>query len=93
SRKAGKLPSESVQIAFRSVGRALFTTTIVFGLGFMVFGASGLVGNQVLGLLVGITVIIALVADFFFLPPLLMLLDETKETGEQIKERLRSSTA
>ena len=93
SRKAGKLPSESVQIAFRSVGRALFTTTIVFGLGFMVFGTSGLVGNQVLGLLVGITVIIALVADFFFLPPLLMLLDETKETGEQIRERLRSSTA
>ncbi len=93
SRKAGKLPSESVQIAFRSVGRALFTTTIVFGLGFMVFGASGLVGNQVLGLLVGITVIIALVADFLFLPPLLMLLDETKETSEQIRERLRGSTA
>ena len=93
SRKAGKLPSESVQIAFHSVGRALFTTTIVFGLGFMVFGASGVVGNQVLGLLVGITVIIALVADFFFLPPLLMLLDETKETSEQIRERLRGSTA
>ncbi len=93
SRKAGKLPSESVQIAFRSVGRALFTTTIVFGLGFMVFGASGLVANQVLGLLVGITVIIALVADFLLLPPLLMLLDETKETDEEIRERLRGSTA
>ncbi len=93
SRKAGKLPSESVQIAFRSVGRALFTTTIVFGLGFMVFGASGLVGNQVLGLLVGITVIIALLADFLFLPPLLMLLDETKETSEQIRKRLKGSTA
>ena len=93
SRKAGKLPSESVQVAFSSVGRALFTTTIVFGLGFMVFGASGVVGNQVLGLLVGITVIIALVADFLFLPPLLMLLDGTKETSEQIRERLRGSTA
>ncbi len=92
SRKAGNLPSESVQIAFRSVGRALFTTTVVFGLGFMVFGASGVVGNQVLGLLVGITVIIALLADFFFLPPLLMLLDKTKETSEQIRERLRGST-
>ena len=93
SRKAGKLPSESVQSAFRSVGRALFTTTIVFGLGFMVFGASGVVANQVLGLLVGITVVIALVADFLFLPPLLMLLDETKETDEEIRERLRGSVA
>ena len=91
NRKAGKLPSESVQMAFRSVGRALFTTTIVFGLGFMVFGASGVVANQVLGLLVGITVIIALLADFLFLPPLLMLLDETKETSEEIRERLRGS--
>ena len=93
SRKTGKLPSESVQMAFRSVGRALFITTIVFGLGFMVFGASGMSTNQALGLLVGITVIIALLADFLFLPPLLMLLDKTKETSEQIRERLRSSTA
>ena len=91
SRKAGKLPSESVQMAFRSVGKALFTTTLVFGLSFMVFGASGVVANQVLGLLAGITVIIALLADFFFLPPLLMLLDETKETSEEIRERLRGS--
>ena len=93
SRKAGKLPSESVQMAFRSVGRALFTTTMVFGLGFMVFGSSGVVANHVLGLLVGTTVIIALLADFFFLPPLLMLLDETKETNEEIRERLRGSIA
>ena len=93
SRKAGKLPSESVQMAFRSVGRALFTTTMVFGLGFMVFGSSGVVANHVLGLLVGTTVIIALLADFFFLPPLLMLLDETKETDEEIRERLRGSIA
>ncbi len=92
SRKAGKYPSEAVQAAFRSVGRALFTTTLVFGLGFMVFGASGVVANQVLGLLVGITVIIALLADFLFLPPLLMLLDETKETDEEIRKRLKFST-
>ena len=93
ARKSGKLPSESVQAAFRSVGRALFTTTLVFGLGFMVFGASGMSTNQALGLLVGITVIIALLADFLFLPPLLMALDGTKETNEEIRERLRQSGA
>ena len=89
ARKNGLLPSESVQSAFRSVGKALLATTIVFGLGFMVFGASGLVSNQALGLLAGMTVIIALLADFLFLPPLLMVLDGTKETSEQIRERLR----
>ena len=41
--------------------------------------------NQALGLLVGITVIVALLADFLFLPPLLMLLDGTKETSEEIR--------
>ena len=89
ARKNGLLPSESVQSAFRSVGKALLATTVVFGLGFMVFGASGLVSNQALGLLAGITVVIALLADFLFLPPLLMLLDGTGETSGQIRERLR----
>ena len=91
ARKTGLLPSESVQSAFRSVGRALLATTVVFALGFVVFGASGMSTNQALGLLVGITVIVALLADFLFLPPLLMALDGTKETSEQIRERLRRS--
>ena len=92
ARKKGLLPSESVQSAFRSVGKALLVTTVVFGLGFMVFGASGMATNQALGLLVGMTVIIALLADFLFLPPLLMALDGTRETSEEIRERLRRSS-
>ena len=92
ARKSGCLPSESVQSAFRSVGKALCVTTAVFGLGFMVFGASGMATNQALGLLVGMTVIIALLADFLFLPPLLMALDGTRETTRDIRERLRRST-
>ena len=91
ARKEGLLPSESVQSAFRSVGKALFATTLVFALGFMVFGTSGMATNQALGLLVGITVVVALLADFLFLPPLLMALDGTRETSEQIRERLKRS--
>ena len=91
ARKSGKLPSESVQSAFHFVGKALVATTVVFALGFMVFGASGMATNQALGLLVGITVIVALVADFLFLPPLLMALDGTRETTEEIRSRLRRS--
>ena len=90
-RQNGLLPSESVQSAFRSVGKALLVTTVVFGLGFMVFGASGMTTNQALGLLVGMTVIIALLADFLFLPPLLMALDGTRETSREIRERLARS--
>ncbi len=92
ARKSGLLPSESVQAAFLTVGKALVATTAIFALGFMVFGASGMSTNQALGLLVGITVIIALLADFLFLPPLLMVLDGAKETTAQIRERLRRSS-
>ena len=91
ARNSGLLLSESVQSAFRSVGKALMATTVVFALGFMVFGASGAATNQAPGLLVGITVVVALLADFLFLPPLLMALDGTRETNEQIKERLGRS--
>ena len=79
ARKNGMVPAEAVQSTFRSVGKALLATTVVFALGFMVFGASGMTTNQALGLLVGITVIIALLADFLFLPPLLMVLDGITE--------------
>ncbi len=92
ARKSGKLPSESVQSAFNSVGKALLVTTVVFGMGFMVFGASGMETNQALGLLVGMTVVIALLADFLFLPPLLMTLDGTRETSQEIRERLKRET-
>ena len=88
ARKSGLLPSEAVQSAFSSVGKALLATTVVFALGFMVFGASGAAPNQTLGLLVGITVIAALLADFLFLPPVLMALDGTRETRREIRERL-----
>ena len=87
ARKSGLVPAESVRSAFRSVGKALVATTVVFALGFVVFGASGMVTNQALGLLVGITVIIALLADFLFLPPLLMMLDgfgrKSRESGDK----------
>lgn len=89
ARKDGLPPSEAVQSTFRLVGKALSATTAVFALGFLVFAASGMASNQALGLLVGITVMVALLADFLLLPPLLMVLDGTRETTEEIRERLR----
>ncbi len=75
ARKEGLFPSDSVRSAFRAVGHTLWTTTAIFALGFLVFTLSGLISNMTLGLLVGITIVIALVADFLLLPPLLLALD------------------
>ncbi|MDE0310137.1 MAG: MMPL family transporter [Acidiferrobacterales bacterium] len=77
-RRDGMMPAQSIQLAFNSVGKALCSTTLIFALGFIVYGASGMANNQALGLLMVMTVVIALLADFLFLPPLLMILDRVK---------------
>ena len=78
SRAEGKSTAEAIAPTFGLVGRPLLTTTLIFALGFLVFGVSGLSTNQTLGLLVGLMVIIAVVADFLLFPPLLMVLDKAK---------------
>ena len=78
SRGEGKSPAEAIAPTFKLVGRPLLSTTLIFAMAFFVFGTSGLATNQTLGLLVGMTVIIALAADFLLFPPLLLALDKEK---------------
>ena len=79
ARRERKLdPQNAVRFAFRSVGHALWTTTAVLAAGFIVLSTSGFEVNWSLGLLTAMTIVIALAADFFFLPPLLMKLDRSK---------------
>jgi predicted RND superfamily exporter protein len=47
--------------------------------GFMVLAQSSFKLNADMGLLTAITIGIALIVDFLFLPPLLMLVDKTKK--------------
>lgn len=67
----------AVHYAFDHVGRALCVTTFVLIAGFIVLAQSSFKLNADMGMLTAITIFIALVIDFFFLPPLLMLLDRT----------------
>ena len=78
SRRDGLLAPEAVRAAFRGVGKALWTTTVVLSLGFLVFASSGFELSWALGLLITITIVFALLADFLLLPPLLMAIDRKK---------------
>ena len=69
---------EAVRYAFRTVGHALWTTTTVLSAGFLVFATSGFQVSWALGLLVTITIVFALVADFLLLPTLLIAIDRRK---------------
>jgi predicted RND superfamily exporter protein len=78
ARREGHPAPEAVRYSFRTVGHALWTTTTVLSAGFLVFATSGFQVSWALGLLVTITIIFALVADFLLLPPLLMAIDRRK---------------
>ena len=77
-KEEGLSAEEAVRVTFRSVGKALWTTTLVLSAGFLAFAGSGFQVSWALGLLVTITIAFAIIADFLLLPPLLMALDRRK---------------
>jgi predicted RND superfamily exporter protein len=75
-REHGYSAPDAVRYAFKHVGRALLTTSIVLVAGFMVLAQSHFELNSGMGILTSIIISFALLADFFFLPPLLMKLEK-----------------
>ena len=78
-REQGLGSEEAVRYAFHTVGTPLLVTTIVLMLGFGVLALSDFELNAGMGLLTAITIGLALLADFLYLPPLLMQFGETKK--------------
>ncbi|MEH6357353.1 MAG: MMPL family transporter [Pseudomonadales bacterium] len=79
ARREHNMSSEdAVRYAFKTVGRALFTTTFVLVAGFLVLALSSFQLNAGMGLLTAIVIIIALAIDFLLLPPVLMKFEERK---------------
>jgi predicted RND superfamily exporter protein/outer membrane lipoprotein-sorting protein len=66
---------DAVRYAFTSVGKALWVTSMVLVAGFAVLAQSTFKQNSDMGLLAAVTIVCALLADFFLLPALLILLD------------------
>jgi predicted RND superfamily exporter protein len=80
---------EAVRYAFSTVGIALIVTSLILVVGFTVLSFSAFSMNSGMALLTAITLAIALIADFFFLPPLLMRLEaldpSVKKDEEQVE--------
>jgi predicted RND superfamily exporter protein len=78
ARQRGDSPRRAIQSTVRSVGVAVLVTSVALSLSFAVFIFSGFLVNQHLGWLTALTLIIALIADLLFLPPLLLRADRPK---------------
>ncbi len=89
-REQGLNAEDSVRYAFNTVGIALLVTTIVLVAGFLVIATSNFQVNSQMGLLTALTITIALIVDFLFLPPLLIKLDGDKGAESQDSASSRS---
>jgi len=84
---------EAVVYAFHTVGMAMFTTSVVLVIGFLVLAMSAFKLNAGMGTLTAIIIAFALIADFFFLPALLMKLEEKKNETTDPASDIADSTA
>ena len=84
-RERGLNSADAVRYAFKTVGNALIVTTVILMIGFSVLSFSSFGMNSNMGQLTAITIGMALLADFFFLPTLLMKIDGSKQE-EQVSQ-------
>lgn len=66
--------NKAIHYAFEHVGAALVTTTVVLSTGFGMMALSDFNVNAILGTMVAMTIVIALIFDFLFLPSMIILL-------------------
>ena len=68
-------PEDAVRHAFSTVGKALTVTSVILVIGFFILSTSAFAMNADMGMMTAITITLALLVDFLFLPPLLMAVD------------------
>ncbi|MFT5722410.1 MAG: putative RND superfamily exporter protein [Motiliproteus sp.] len=91
-RQRGNSTRNAIVYAFHSVGKALWITTAVLSVGFMILSLSSFKINADMGLLTAITIVIALIVDFILLPILIMLFDADEAPSAGVKKRPPSNT-
>jgi len=74
-RKLGMNPEQAVRYVFSTVGSAALAMTAILAAGFMVLAFSAFELNSSMGIMTALTIVLALIADFLLLPPLLMKFD------------------
>ena len=78
----------AIKSTYLSAGKAIVLTSLVLCGGFLILALSSFLGTFYLGLLVSITLFMAVLADLFLLPALLVLTTRKaqKEKQEMIKQ-------
>ena len=94
AKRENQLSTENaIRYAFSTVGVALLVTTFILFANFSVLSISDFSMNADMGLMTAVTIVVALLVDFFFLPPLLLfLVGNHKQHLESKNKKLATGT-
>ena len=82
-RELGMSKADAIRYTFKTVGIAIVSTTIILVVGFSVLMLSSFQLNAQTGSMSAITIVLALLFDFFLLPAVLMLGSKDDEEGTE----------
>jgi hypothetical protein len=72
---------EAIRSTLRTSGRAMLITTVVLALGFFMFTFAAMLNIERFGYLTGLTLVLALLADFLSVPALMILMNPLKKSA------------
>ena len=87
-RQHGGSISKTVSKAIRETGVSMIYTAVILFFGFFIFSASDFGGTAALGILISLTLLIAMCSNLIFLPTLLLSLEKRIITKAFLKEPL-----
>ncbi len=87
-RKHGGSISKTVSLVIMETGPSMIYTAIILFSGFFIFTASSFGGTSALGMLISITLLLAMISNLIFLPTLLLSLEKRIITRAFLKEPL-----
>lgn len=79
-REYGMQQTDAIRYTFKTVGTAMWVTTVALTAGFLILTLSGYHMNADMGLMTALTITLALILDFLLLPVLLMKFDVTTKS-------------
>ena len=91
----GRNVEDAIRYAFQTVGVALLITSAILVGGFTVMEFSHFLPSRAMGLLLALTIAVALIIDFLLLPPLLLLVDRRQQStlDDAVKDKLNGQSA
>lgn len=84
----GRSVPQAISISIRETGLSMVYTTIILFCGFSIFAASSFGGTVALGILLSLTLLIAMSSNLILLPAILMSIDKRRSKKEMLQKPL-----